>query len=101
MLRSVLRASAALAFAALIAPAAPSAAPPPGLAYDEILRVVVNAPAPPPGSFQAEVAAVHSPSPAATAPPRKRRIPSFLNIAGTVFNAGRPRAVATTRASRR
>ena len=35
--------SAAVAFAVLIAPAVPSAAPPPGLAYDEIVRGVLCA----------------------------------------------------------
>jgi len=35
MLRSLLRLSAAAAFAALLMPGVPSAAPPPGLAYDE------------------------------------------------------------------
>src|SRR5665213_1446348 len=58
MLRSLLRAGAALAFAALIAPGVPSAAPGPGLAYDEIVRVIVNATPPPPGSFQADLAAL-------------------------------------------
>jgi hypothetical protein len=99
MLRSLLRASAALAFAALIAPAAPSAAPPPGLAYDEIVRVVVSATPPPPGSFQADVAAVNAPAPAASAPPRKRGIGSLVNVAGAVLNGGGTGAVAGAVAS--
>jgi hypothetical protein len=99
MLRSLLRASAALAFAALIAPAVPSAAPPPGLAYDEIVRIVVGATPPPPGSFQADVAAVNSPAPAASAPARKRGIGSLVNIAGAVLNGGGAGAVAGSVAS--
>ena len=73
MLRSVLRACAALALAALLAPAAPDAAPPPGLAYDEIVRVVTSAsPAPPPGSFAVDAAVVAA-APAVPSPqPRKK-----------------------------
>ncbi|MDB5042311.1 MAG: hypothetical protein JWN27_3037 [Candidatus Eremiobacteraeota bacterium] len=99
MLRSLLHASAALAFAALIAPAVPSAAPPPGLAYDEIVRVVVNATPPPPGGFQADVAAVNAPAPAASAPPRKRGIGGLVNVAGAVLNGGGTGAVAGAVAS--
>ncbi len=88
MLRSLLHASAALAFAALIAPATPSAAPPAGLAYDEIVRVVVEGTPPPPGSFQADAAAVNSPAPAATAPPRKRGLGALVNVAGAVLSGG-------------
>jgi hypothetical protein len=99
MLRSLLRASAALAFAALIAPAVPSAAPPPGLAYDEIVRVLVSATPPPPGSFQADVAAVNSPAPAASSPQRKRGIGNLVNIAGSVLNGGGTGAVAGAVAS--
>lgn len=90
MLRSLLRASAALAFAALIAPAVPSAAPPPGIAYDEIVRVVVNATPPPPGNFQADLAALTSPSAVAASPtpaPKKRGI-SLGNIAGVIAGGG-------------
>jgi hypothetical protein len=99
MLRSLLRASAALAFAALMAPAVPSAAPPPGLAYDEIVRVLVSASPPPPGGFQADVAAVNSPAPAASAPQRKRGIGNLVNIAGSVLNGGGAGAVAGSVAS--
>lgn len=100
MLRSLLRASAACAFAALIAPATPSAAPPPGIAYDEIVRVVVNATPPPPGNFQADVAALNatqtsaSPSPA----PRRRGI-SLGNIAGVIAGGGGAGGVAGAAAS--
>jgi hypothetical protein len=90
MLRSLLRASAALAFAGLIAPGVPSAAPGPGIAYDEIVRVVVNATPPPPGNFQADLAALSSPQPVSASPtpaPRKRGI-SLGNIAGVIAGGG-------------
>jgi hypothetical protein len=90
MLRSLLRAGAALAFAALIAPGVPSAAPGPGLAYDEIVRVIVNATPPPPGSFQADLAALNSPPALAASPtpaPRKRGI-NIGNIAGAIAGGG-------------
>jgi hypothetical protein len=94
MLRSLLRASAALAFAALIAPAEPSAAPTPpppaGLAYDEIVRVVVNATPPPPGNFQADLAAATSPQAVAASPtpaPKKRGI-GLGTIAGVLAGGG-------------
>src|ERR1700676_2838650 len=69
LFRSLLRVVAAVAFAALIAPVVPSAAPPPGLAYDEIVRVVVNATPPPPGNFQSDLAAVTSQAVAASPTP--------------------------------
>ncbi|HEV3088060.1 MAG TPA: hypothetical protein VGX96_12605 [Candidatus Elarobacter sp.] len=89
MLRSLLRASAAVAFAVLIAPATPSAAPPPGLAYDEIVRVVVNASPPPPGNFQADLAALSSQAVAAspTPAPKKRGI-NIGNIASVIVSGG-------------
>jgi len=90
MLRSLLRASAALAFAALIAPATPLAAPPPGLAYDEIVRVVVNATPPPPGNFQADLAAVNAPQTLAASPtpaPKKRGI-NLGNLAAVIASGG-------------
>ena len=90
LLRSLLRATAAVAFAALIAPAVPSAAPPPGLAYDEIVRVVVNATPPPPGNFQADLAALTSPQAVAASPtpaPRKRGI-GIGAIAGALAGGG-------------
>jgi len=90
MLRSVLRVSAALAFAALIAPGVPAAAPAPGIAYDEIVRVVVNATPPPPGNFQADLAALASGQAVAASPtpaPRKRGI-SLGNIAGVLAGGG-------------
>ena len=77
MLRSLLRAGAALAFAFLIAPAVRRPRPPPGLAYDEIVRVVVNATPPPPGNFQADLAALNSRQAVAASPtpaPEKRGI---------------------------
>jgi hypothetical protein len=90
MLRSLLRATAALAFAALIAPAVPSAAPPPGLAYDEIVRVVVNATPPPPGNFQADLAALSSPQAVAASPtpaPKKKGF-NLGNIASVIAGGG-------------
>jgi hypothetical protein len=90
MFRSLLRAGAAVAFALLIAPAVPSAAPPPGLAYDEIVRVVVNATPPPPGNFQADLAALSAPQTVAASPtpaPKKRGI-SLGNIAGVLAGGG-------------
>ena len=94
LLRSLLRVSAAVAFAALIAPAVPAAAPPPGLAYDEIVRVVVNATPPPPGNFQADLAALTSAAVAAspTPAPKKRGI-GIGAIAGALAGGG-PGAVA-------
>ena len=89
MLRSLLRASAALAFAALIAPAVPAASPGPGIAYDEIVRVVVNATPPPPGNFQADLAALNAATVAAspTPAPRRRGI-SIGNIASVLAGGG-------------
>jgi hypothetical protein len=92
MLRSLLRASAALAFAGLVAPGVPSAAPGPGIAYDEIVRVVVNATPPPPGNFQSDFAALNAPqavaaSPTPTPAPRKRGF-SLGNIAGVIAGGG-------------
>jgi hypothetical protein len=89
LFRSLLRAAAAVAFAALLAPAVPSAAPPPGLAYDEIVRVVVNATPPPPGNFQADLAALTSAAVAAspTPAPKKRGI-SIGAIAGAIAGGG-------------
>ncbi|MEA2718145.1 MAG: hypothetical protein QOJ39_9 [Candidatus Eremiobacteraeota bacterium] len=90
MLRPLLRVGAALALAALIAPAVPSAAPPPGIAYDEIVRVVVNATPPPPGNFQADLAALSSGQAVAASPtpaPKKRGI-SIGNIAGVLAGGG-------------
>lgn len=96
MLRSLLRASAAVAFALLLAPAVPAAAPPPGLAYDEIVRVVVSATPPPPGNFSADLAAVNAPPALAspTAAPRKRGLGGLANIAGAVLSGGGANAVA-------
>lgn len=96
MLRPLLRASAACAFAALLAPAVPAAAPPPGIAYDEIVRIVVNQTPPPPGSFQADLAAINAATPApvaATQPPRKRGLGNLGSLAGAVLS-GNPNAVA-------
>ncbi|MEA2663829.1 MAG: hypothetical protein QOI11_773 [Candidatus Eremiobacteraeota bacterium] len=97
MLRPLLRASAALAFAALLAPATPSAAPAPGLAYDEIVRVVINATPPPPGNFQADLAALSaSPAPVAqaTPAPKKRGLGGLAGIAGAVLSGGGAGSVA-------
>ncbi|HYW55096.1 MAG TPA: hypothetical protein VE826_14080 [Dongiaceae bacterium] len=93
MLRSLLRAVAALAFAALLAPGVPYAAstpPPNGIAYDEIVRVVANATPPPPGSFQADLAALSAPQAVAASPtpaPKKRGI-SIGAIAGVLAGGG-------------
>jgi hypothetical protein len=96
MLRSLLRVTAALAFAGLIAPGVPSAAPGPGIAYDEIVRVVVNATPPPPGNFQADLAALNSPQALAASPtpaPRKRGI-NLGNIASVIASGGSAGGVA-------
>ncbi|MBV8490074.1 MAG: hypothetical protein JO199_06030, partial [Candidatus Eremiobacteraeota bacterium] len=94
MLRSLLRLSGAVAFAALMTPGVPSAATGPGLAYDEIVRVLVNATPPPPGGFQSDLAAASStPVPAATPAPRRGinlgSLPNISNIltSGNVGNA--------------
>jgi hypothetical protein len=89
MVRSLLRVGAAVALAALVSPLSPSAAPAPGLAYDEIVRVVVGATPPPPGNFQADVASINSVASAATPTPapRKRGI-GFGAIAGAVLGGG-------------
>lgn len=97
MLRSLLRLSAATAFAALLSPGFPSAAPGPGLGYDEIVQVVVNATPPPPGNFQADVAALNSKTTAMATPspspaPRKRGIGGIGNILNSAM--GGPGAVA-------
>jgi hypothetical protein len=90
MFRSLLRAGGAVAFALLVAPAVPSAAPPPGLAYDEIVRVVVNATPPPPGNFQADLAALNSAQTVAASPtpaPKKRGI-NLGNLASVLAGGG-------------
>jgi hypothetical protein len=86
MVRSLVRAIAAFAFAALIAPATPSAAPAPGIAYDEIVRVLANATPPPPGNFQADLAALAaSPAPVALDTPAPRRRGMLGALAGAVL----------------
>ena len=90
MLRSLLRLSAAVALAVLVSPLTPSAEPAPGLAYDEIVRVVVGATPPPPGNFQTDVAALNTPPPAAAAPtpaPQRRSF-GFGAIAGAMLGGG-------------
>jgi hypothetical protein len=95
MVRSLIRAIAAFAFAALIAPATPSAAPAPGIAYDEIVRVLANATPPPPGSFQADLAALGaSPAPLAAATPAPRRHGLLGALAGAVLTGGNAGGVA-------
>ena len=91
MLRSLLRLGGAMAFALLMTPLAPSAAPAPGLAYDEIVRVVVGATPPPPGAFQSDLAALNQAA-AAPTPPAKRRGIGFAAIAGAVLT-GSPGAI--------
>jgi hypothetical protein len=88
LLRSLLRVSAAAAIALLVSPLAPSAAPAPGVGYDEIVRIVVSATPPPPGNFQADVAALNAPNSQAASPaPRKRGI-GLGAIAGAVLGGG-------------
>jgi hypothetical protein len=71
MARSLSRLLAAVAFAFVLA--TPSHAnPPSGLAYDEIVRVVVGATPPPPGNFSADVAALASPAAIAATPAPRR-----------------------------
>ena len=98
MVRSLLRLGGAIALVALTAPQAPSAAPAPGIAYDEIVHVVVSATPPPPGNFQADIAAINAPIASVTTSPvpRKRGFgigaildtvvsgPNVGNIAGAV-----------------
>ena len=100
MLRSILRLSAAVALALLVSPLAPSAAPAPGVGYDEIVRVVIGATPPPPGNFQADLATVNSAAaaPAATPAPRKRGI-GFGAIAGAVLGGGGAGSIAGAVAS--
>lgn len=71
-------------------PAVPSAAPPPGLAYDEIVRIVANGTPPPPGNFQADVAALNAKPVAAATPtpaPRKRGF-GIGGIVGAIAGGG-------------
>jgi hypothetical protein len=101
MLRSLIRVAGALAFALLLAPATPSAAPPPGIAYDEIVRVVVTGTPPPPGNFQNDLAAL-SASPAAvaaTAAPRKHGLGALGALAGAVLSGNAPGAIVQDAAS--
>lgn len=97
MLRPLLRTTAAIAFAALLAPATPEAASPPGLQYDEIVRVVVSGTPAPPGAFQADLAAAQSAAPVAAATPAPRRrgigLGNIASIAGGILT-GNPNAVA-------
>ncbi|GAC1535566.1 MAG: hypothetical protein NVS2B17_05990 [Candidatus Velthaea sp.] len=88
MIRAFGRLLAAFAFFALVAPATPNASPPPGLQYDELVRVVIGATPPPPGNFQADVAAINSPVPVAatTAAPRKRGLSGLGSLAGAVLS---------------
>lgn len=89
MLRSLLRFGAAIALAALVAPIAPSAAPAPGLAYDEIVRVVVGATPPPPGNFQTDLTTITSPAAIATPTPApKKRGIGIGAIAGAMLGGG-------------
>ena len=90
MIRSLLRVSAAAALAVLVSPLAPSAAPAPGLAYDEIVRVVAGATPPPPGNFQTDVSTMNSAAAdaAVTPSPAPRRKLGFGQIAGAVLGGG-------------
>ena len=74
-----------------MAPVVPSAAPAPGLAYDEIVRVVVAATPPPPGNFQADLASLNSAASAAalaTPTPAPRRGIGLGSIAKVVIGGG-------------
>jgi hypothetical protein len=89
MVRSLLRVSAAAALAVLVSPLAPSAAPAPGIAYDEIVRIVVSATPPPPGNFQADVASINSQAAVATPTPAPRPRGIGLGaLANAVINGG-------------
>jgi hypothetical protein len=88
MLRSILRLGGAVALVAIIAPVSPSAAPAPGLAYDEVVRVVVGATPPPPGNFQADVAAINAAAAATPSPAPRRRGIGLGAIAGAVLGGG-------------
>ena len=93
MLRSLLRVSGAVALAALVSPLAPSAAPGPGVSYDEIVRIVVSATPPPPGNFQADVAAMNSFGPAPSPTPAPKRGIGLGAIAGAILGGGGAGAV--------
>ncbi len=69
-------------------PAVPSAAPPSGLAYDEIVRIVANATPPPPGNFQADVAALNAKPVAAATPTSAPRRRGFGGIVGAIAGGG-------------
>jgi hypothetical protein len=101
MLRSLLRFAGALAFAALaVAPGAPFAAPAPGVAYDEIVRVLVNATPAPPGSFQTDLAALNNASIAPPSPtPAPKRGLNFGALANIALNGGSPGSIAGAAAS--
>lgn len=89
MIRSLLRVSAAVALAVLVSPLAPSAAPAPGIAYDEIVRIVISATPPPPGNFQADVASINSQAAVATPTPAPRPRGIGLGaIAGALLPGG-------------
>ena len=88
MLRSLLRVGGAVALAALVSPPAPSAAPGPGVAYDEIVQIVLSATPPPPGNFQADVAAINSAGPAPSPTPAPRRPIGLGAIAGAILGGG-------------
>ncbi len=89
MKRSLLRLTGAIAIFVLLAPSRPFAAPTPGLSYDEIVRIVINATPPPPGSFQTDLAALSAPAAAASPTPApKKRGFSLGNIASAVLTGG-------------
>jgi hypothetical protein len=99
MLRSLLRVSAAVALALLVSPLAPSAAPAPGLAYDEIVRIVISATPPPPGNFQADVAAINAPVAVTSTPAPRRRGIGIGALAGAVLAGGGAGSIAGSLAS--
>lgn len=89
MVRSLVRVLGALALAALVSSPAPSAAPAPGIAYDEIVHVVVGTTPPPPGNFQADFANINAPVATATQTPAPRKRGISLNgLAGAVLGGG-------------
>jgi hypothetical protein len=94
MLRSLLRVSAAVGLALLASPGVPYALPGPGIAYDEIVRVVVSATPPPPGNFQADVAALNASAMATPTPAPQHHGMNFGNLAGAVLGGGGAGAIA-------
>ena len=95
MIRSLTRLIGTIAVFAFLWPSQPSAAPGPGLAYDEIVRVVMIATPPPPGNFQNDLAAINTATAASTPPPTpKKRGIGLGSIASAVLGGGGAGAIA-------